>query len=242
MKKLNIVISGYGRMGREVEQIALQRNHLIVEHIDNDQEWDKFFVSGKQADVVIDFSMPEVALKNFERCFDANLPLVTGTTGWYDKKEQVFKMAIEKDASFFYAPNFSLGVNIFFYINKKLAEVMNGVEGYQVSMRETHHIHKLDIPSGTAIKLAEDIVEKIDKITGWSSGKEKEKKIPIVSVRKGEVTGIHEVLWRSEYDDILLKHEAKSRKGFALGAVLAAEFLTGKKGIYTMDDLLNFKK
>jgi 4-hydroxy-tetrahydrodipicolinate reductase len=242
MKQLNIIISGYGKMGREVEQVALQRGHKIIARLDNKTDWDLFLKSGKEGDVVIDFSMPEVALQNFERCFNAGLPLVTGTTGWYDKKERVFKMVVEKDAAFFYAPNFSIGVNIFFYINRKLAEVMNGVEGYQVSMRETHHIHKLDSPSGTAIQLADDIVERMDNISGWSSGKAKEKKIPIISVRKGEVTGIHEVMWKSESDEILLKHQAKSRKGFALGAVLAAEFLPNKKGVYTMDDLLNFKE
>ena len=242
MKNLNIILSGYGRMGREVEKIALERGHKIVAKIDNDTDWDSFLKEPVNDEmVVIDFSMPEVALKNYERCLDAGLPLVTGTTGWYDKKEEVFKMVIEKDGTFFYAPNFSVGVNVFFYINRKLAEVMNRIEGYGVKIRETHHIHKLDVPSGTAIKLADEIVNKMENLTGWSSGDEKSKKIPIVSVRKGEVAGIHEVRWQSESDEIFLKHEAKSRKGFALGAVLAAEFVVGKKGVYTMDDLLDFE-
>ncbi len=241
MKQLKIVLSGYGKMGREVEKVALERGHQIVARIDNADDWEKYLNDIKEkGNIVIDFSMPEVALENFERCFDAGLPVVTGTTGWYDKKEKVFRMVAEKDAAFFYAPNFSIGVNVFFYINRKLAEVMNRVEGYQVTMREVHHIHKLDTPSGTAIKLAEDIVEKMANLTGWSSGKAKEKKIPIISVRKGEVTGIHEVKWQSDYDEIFLKHEAKSRKGFAKGAVIAAEFLVNKKGVYTMDDLLKF--
>ncbi len=228
-------------MGKEVENIARERGHDIVAKIDNEDDWKDFLnVTAKKGNVVIDFSMPEVAIENFKKCFDAGLPVVTGTTGWYNKKDKVFRMVAEKDAAFFYAPNFSMGVNIFFYINRKLAEVMNRVEGYKVTMREIHHIHKLDAPSGTAIKLAEDIVKKMSNLTGWSADKKNEKKIPIISVRKGEVTGIHEVKWQSEYDEIFLKHEAKNRKGFALGAVVAAEFLVNKKGVYTMDDMLNF--
>ena len=241
MEKLKIVISGYGRMGREVEKVALERGHSLVAIIDNKDDWDKFMESGIKADVVIDFSMPEVALENFYRCFDAGLPLVTGTTGWYDKKEEVFRKVVEKDATFFYAPNFSIGVNIFFYINKTLADVMNRVGGYNVSLKETHHIHKLDKPSGTAIKLAEDIVARLDNLSGWSSDVTKSNKIPIISVRKGEVSGIHEVTWKSQSDEIFLRHQAFNRRGFAEGAVLAAEFVHKKKGVYTMDDLLNFK-
>ncbi len=241
MKKLKIVISGYGRMGREVEKVALEKGHSIVSIIDNKDDWDKFLESDKKADVVIDFSLPEVALENFDRCFDAGLPLVTGTTGWYDKKEQVFRKVVEKDATFFYSPNFSIGVNVFFYINKTLAEVMNRVGGYDVSLKEIHHIHKLDKPSGTAIKLAEDIVARLDNVSGWTSDETKSNKIPIISVRKGEVSGIHEVIWKSKSDEIFLRHQAFNRRGFAEGAVLAAEFVHKKKGVYTMDDLLNFK-
>jgi 4-hydroxy-tetrahydrodipicolinate reductase len=241
MKSLKIILSGYGKMGREVEQVARDRGHEIVYKVDNNNDWENIALKQNKGDIVIDFSMPEVAKEIFFRCFDMGLPIVSGTTGWYEQSKDIFDYAEKNNATFFYAPNFSIGVNIFFYINKKLAEIMNNVEGYAVSMREIHHIHKLDAPSGTAIKLADDIVKRMDNITGWSSEKKKSKKIPIVSVRKGEVTGIHEILWSSEYDEIFLKHEAKSRKGFALGAVLAAEFVYNKKGIYTMDDLLNFK-
>ena len=241
MEKLKIVISGYGRMGKEVEKVVLERGHTLVAVIDNESDWNKFSESDKKADVVIDFSMPEVALNNFYRCFDAGLPLVTGTTGWYDKKEEVFKKIVEKDAAFFYAPNFSIGVNIFFYVNKTLADVMNRVGGYNVSLKEIHHIHKLDKPSGTAIKLAEDIVALFDNVSGWSSDETKNNKIPVISVRKGEVSGIHEILWKSSSDEIFLRHQAFSRRGFAEGAVMAAEFVHKKKGVYTMDDLLNFK-
>jgi len=239
MKPLNIVISGYGKMGREIEKAALAKGHTIAAKIDNNNQWNMFSASSVQADVVIDFSIPTVALEVFERCFNLNLPLVTGTTGWYEKKDAVFEMCKQKEASFFYAPNFSIGVNIFFYANKKIAEVMNRIGGYHVSIKETHHIHKLDAPSGTAIQAANDIVDKMNTLTGWLSEEKQEFKIPIQSIRKGEATGTHEILWKSEADDIILKHTAKNRTGFAQGAILAAEFIQGKKGIFTMNDMLN---
>lgn len=239
MSRLNIVISGYGKMGREVEKVVRMKNHTIVAKLDNEEDWKQFVHSHTKADVVIDFSMPSVAVDVFLRCFKLNIPLVTGTTGWYNKKDKVFEMCKKMDAAFFYAPNFSIGTNLFFYTNKKLAEVMNRVEGYDVSITETHHIHKLDAPSGTAIQVANDVVEQMDRLTGWLLEKKQEDKIPIKSIRRGEVTGIHEVAWKSDADEIVLKHEAKNRTGFAQGAVLAAAFIQGKKGIFTMKDLLD---
>ncbi len=239
MNRLKIVISGYGKMGREVEKTALQKEHQIVAVIDNEDDWNKFLNANIPADVVIDFSMPSVALDVFSKCFNRGIPLVTGTTGWYNKKEEVFNLCKEKNAAFFYAPNFSIGVNIFFYTNKKLAQVMNRINGYKVSITETHHIHKLDAPSGTAIQAANDIVEQMDNLTGWFAEENRKQKIPVKSIRKGEVTGTHEVLWRSASDEILLKHKAVNRSGFAAGAVAAAEFIQNKKGIFTMNDLLN---
>jgi len=237
--RLNIVISGYGKMGREIEKAATAKGHAIVAKLDNFNDWERFSASGNQADVVIDFSMPSVAIEVFKRCFNMNIPLVTGTTGWYHKKDEVFEMTNKMKAAFFYAPNFSIGVNIFFYANKKLAAIMNHIEGYHVSIKETHHIHKLDAPSGTAIQAANDIVDEMNNLTGWLSEEKQEFKIPIKSVRKGEVTGTHDILWKSDADEILLRHTAKNRSGFAQGAVMAAEYIQKKSGIFTMNDMLN---
>ena len=239
MSELNIVISGYGKMGKEIEKMALKKGHSIAAKLDNTDDWNSFIASKPNADVVIDFSMPTVALDVFSRCFKLGIPLVSGTTGWYGQKEEVFKLCRQKKSTFFFAPNFSIGVNVFFYVNKKLASIMNHIGGYDVSMTETHHVHKLDAPSGTAIQAAKDIATQVDSLTGWVSDSHQKNKIPINSIRRGEVTGAHEVLWKSEVDEILLKHEAKNRRGFALGAVLAAEFIQGKSGIFTMNDMLN---
>ena len=241
MTNLKIALSGYGKMGKEVEHTALSRNHVIVAKLDNEQEWEDFKNSKTKADVVIDFSMPSVATGVFLNCFNLGIPLVTGTTGWYDQKEKVLKMANEKQATFFYAPNFSIGVNLFFYVNRKLAGLMNTIPGYNISITETHHIHKLDAPSGTAIKAANDIVDKMEKLSGWALEQDKPGMLPIRSIREGEVTGTHEILWQSDADEILLKHAAKNRSGFALGAVMAAEYIQEKKGIFTMEDMLNLK-
>ena len=240
MEALKIAISGYGRMGKEVEKAALSAGHTIIAKIDKEQDWKDFTQSIQKANVVIDFSMPSVALNVFSKCFKLGIPLVTGTTGWYNHKEEVFSVCNKKEAAFFYAPNFSIGVNLFFYTNRKLASIMNRVKGYRVSISETHHIHKLDKPSGTAIQTANDIINENNNLTGWQlSDNPPIDKIPIESLREGEVTGNHQVVWKSEADEIELKHKAFNRKGFAQGAVLAAEFIQGKKGIFTMNDLLN---
>ncbi len=236
---MKIVISGYGKMGKEVEKIALSRKHAISAKLDTDKDWEKYSGLITSADVVIDFSMPGVVVDNIFRCFDLGLPVVTGTTGWYDRLAEVRKVCEEKNGVLFYAPNFSIGVNLFFKVNAYLAKLMSGVEGYKVRVEETHHIHKLDAPSGTAIKLAESIIannEHIRKWIGHETGEPEE--LPVISFREGEVPGTHVVTWYSDADRITLKHDAKNRSGFALGAVLAAEFLIGKKGVFTMEDLL----
>jgi len=236
---MNIIISGYGRMGKEVEKIALQRKHRIIAKFDTEEEWKQLDTLKQDIDVVVDFSFPETAVKNIMHCFRSAIPIVTGTTGWYDELDEIKKQCNDFEATLFYAPNFSIGINIFFRANKQLAKLMKGVEGYKVSMKETHHIHKLDAPSGTAIKAAEDIIEANDELTSWvnrpSFGDDT---LPILSYREGEVPGTHEVFYESDADRITLKHEAKNRSGFALGAVLAAEFVKGKKGVFTMDELL----
>ena len=236
---MKLVISGYGRMGHEVEDIALCRNHEIVGIIDNESDWQNKIDDIKIADVIIDFSLPETALEVFKRCYNLGIPIVTGTTGWYDKMDFVKELFTNSETAFFYAPNFSIGVNVFFHANKKLANILNKIGGYKPSMTETHHIHKLDAPSGTAIKAAEDVINEFNEIDIWTNDKsDSNNAMEIISFREGEVNGNHTVKYNSDVDEIEISHSAKSRKGFALGAVLAAEFVKGRKGFFTMSDLL----
>ena len=235
---MNIALFGYGKMGKEIEAIAIKRGHTIVLKINSAN------ISGitnedlKKADVIIEFSTPHVVLDNVKKCINAQVPVVIGTTGWYENFEEVKKMCLDKNSALFHATNFSLGVNLFFKLNTYLAELMNKYTDYEVSMEEIHHIHKLDKPSGTAITLAEQIIKNIDKKTKWSINEKKEDTLFIKDVREGEVPGTHIIKYQSEVDDIEIMHKAHNRKGFALGAVIAAEFLNGKKGIYTMNDII----
>jgi 4-hydroxy-tetrahydrodipicolinate reductase len=229
-------------MGREIEKIAVERGHEIVSIIDvnNPEDFDSpQFLS---AAVAIEFSQPQSAFANYRKCFERNIPVVAGTTGWLEHLEEVKKTCQEENKTFFYASNYSIGVNVFFAVNKYLAKIMNSFPSYDVRMEEIHHIHKLDSPSGTGITLAEGILENIDRKTQW---KEALTGAPddllIHSRRDGEVPGIHEIIYESEADIISIKHDAKSRKGFALGAVLAAEFVKGKKGFLTMNEMLDFE-
>lgn len=235
---MNIIISGYGRMGKEVETICRTRNHNVVAIIDNETDWANIPKNIDSA-VIIDFSLPNAVLQNIERAFNLNLPIVTGTTGWHDQLEMVEELCIKKNGSLFYAPNFSIGVNIFFRTNIYLAKLMAKVDNYSVRLDETHHIHKVDAPSGTAIAAAEGIIANNQLINDWKLNETIENSLPIFATRKGEVTGKHDVIYNSDVDSITLSHEAKNRGGFALGAVLAAEFIQNKKGVYNMDDLLN---
>jgi 4-hydroxy-tetrahydrodipicolinate reductase len=236
---MKIVISGYGKMGKEVEAIAIKRGHQIIAKIDQPDEWEQLKAVWPTADVVIDFSQPEVVVDNLKRCFQAGVPIVTGTTGWYGQMEEVVHNCKAQKATLFYAPNFSIGVNIFFRANRQLAKLMAGTEGYSVQIDETHHIHKLDAPSGTAIQIAEGIISQNPSIKQWvNKVSDLPSALSILSKREGEVTGTHEVIYDSEVDVITLKHEARNRSGFALGAVLAAEFVQGKQGVFTMNDLL----
>jgi len=226
-------------MGKEVERVALKRGHLIVAKVDNKSDWEKLELNDFRNTVVIDFSMPDVAVENMIRCFKLKLPVVTGTTGWYDHLDEIKEHLDHYNGTLFYAPNFSIGVNLFFKANNDLAKLMSGKENYKVSMKEIHHVHKLDAPSGTALRAAKDIIKLSKKLTGWINQEEDRRdKLPIISLREGEVPGTHEVIYESEADSIVLKHEAKNRSGFAYGAVLAAEFIIDKKGIFTMDDML----
>lgn len=236
---MKIALIGYGKMGHEIEKIALERGHEIVCTIDlgedNKFESDEF----KSADVAIEFTSPESALNNYKRAFVADVPVVSGTTGWLENIDEIKKECSENGKTFFYASNFSLGVNLFFALNKKLAKMMNNYSDYNVRMEETHHIHKLDAPSGTAITLAEGVIENLDRKEAWLLDKENsESDLKISSFREGEVPGIHTVIYESDVDTITISHDAKSRKGFALGAVVAAEFTKDKKGFLGMEDLL----
>lgn len=238
---MKIAIIGYGKMGHEIEKICRERGHAIVCTIDLDEE-DKFESDEfKSADVAIEFSSPESALSNYKRAFAANVPVVSGTTGWLEDIDEV-KEACEKEGqTFFYASNFSLGVNIFFAVNRYLAKIMNDFPEYNVHIDETHHIHKLDAPSGTAITLAEDVMDSISRKKQWKLDEETaDDDLRINAYREDEIPGIHSVKYESEVDDIEITHNAKSRKGFALGAVLAAEFTADKKGFLGMKDLLPF--
>ncbi|MBL7905612.1 MAG: 4-hydroxy-tetrahydrodipicolinate reductase [Bacteroidales bacterium] len=235
---MKIVISGYGRMGHEIEKTAVSRGHQIVGFPDNSEAWESISLNRQDCDVVIDFSTPQSAEGVVNRCLEAGVPVVSGTTGWPDGLEKAVAFCRSVNGAFFYSPNFSIGVNIFFEISKTLASLLSGKE-YQPRLNEIHHIHKLDAPSGTAIALANDIVQSNPGFTGWTAGPTSDNRlVPVLSERIGEIPGTHIVEWRSMADTITLRHEAHNRQGLALGAVLAAEWIQGKTGFYTMADLL----
>jgi 4-hydroxy-tetrahydrodipicolinate reductase len=228
-------------MGKEIEKIAISRGHKIVLTIDKNNIEDFNSNNLSNVDVAIEFTRPESSVNNYKKCFENNIPVVSGTTGWLDKLPEVIKYCENNNSAFFYASNFSLGVNIFFELNKKLAQMMSPFDDYSVKINEIHHTRKLDAPSGTAITLAEGIISNINKFDSWrNSEKTNSNELPVISFREGDVPGTHEIIYDSDIDTISIKHEAKNRKGFALGAVLAAEFLKGKRGIFGMSDLLKF--
>ena len=231
---MKIALLGYGRMGKEIEKIAISRGHEIVIRKDVDEKIDITL-----ADVAIDFSVPSSAFNNISNCLNNNVPVISGTTGWLEKYDEALELCKEKKGAFIYASNFSLGVNIFFELNKQLAKMMKAVEGYNISMEEIHHTKKLDAPSGTAITLAEGVIENTSK-KAWELGeKASEENIAIVAKRIPEVPGTHSVWYDSEVDTIEIKHTAHNRKGFALGAVIAAEWISDKTGVFSMKDVLN---
>ncbi len=237
---MKIALVGYGKMGREIETVAKAKGHEITLIIDerNTDQLDAEHLSG--IDVVIEFSTPQTACHNVVTCLRYGVPVVCGTTGWGDQLDEAKRYCQKMGGAFFYASNYSVGVNLFFRLNEQLARMMNRFPGYEVSMREVHHTQKKDAPSGTAITLAERIVAWLDRKSGWTNEPEaKTDRIAIVSERTGTVPGIHEVRYESAADIITVCHEAKSRKGFAEGAVLAAEFIQGKQGIFSMDDMLD---
>jgi 4-hydroxy-tetrahydrodipicolinate reductase len=241
-------------MGKEIEKIAIARGHEIVSIIDIDNQQDFESEAFRQADVAIEFTAPTVAYQNYLKTFKAGVKLVSGSTGWMDQHgEEIKRLCTEGGKTLFWSSNFSLGVAIFSAVNKYLAGIMNGFPNYDVKMVETHHVHKLDAPSGTAITLAEGILEKLDRKDRWVKGtltapdgtvsgptETAADELPISSVREGEVPGIHSIRYDSEADSITITHDAKNRKGFALGAVLAAEYTAGHEGFLGMSDLFQF--
>lgn len=241
---MKIALIGYGKMGKAIEAIARQRGHEIVSIIDINNPGEFGSAAFRSADVAIEFTTPATAFANYQRCFDAGVAVVSGTTGWLDRVGEIRERCEKEGKTFFYASNFSVGVNIFFALNKYLAKIMEGFPAYDVRMTETHHVHKLDAPSGTAITLAEGILGNLSRKTGWTlddgSKPVGPDELPIRAIREGEVPGIHEITYESDADVITIKHDAKSRAGFALGAVIAAEFTAGKKGFLGMSDLFKF--
>jgi 4-hydroxy-tetrahydrodipicolinate reductase len=238
---MRLAIIGYGKMGKEIASVARKRNHSIDLIIDADNTSDLNAANLSGIDAAIEFSSPGAAFNNILTCLRAGTPIVSGTTGWLDRWEEVKNVCNERGGALFYASNFSIGVNILFAINSTLAAIMNGFPQFDVRMEEVHHIHKADAPSGTAITLAEQIVEKLEKKDKWTLEKGDARTIHINARREGEVNGFHSVSYESEADTITISHNAKSRKGFAEGAVLAAEYLEGKQGIHSMKEMLNLR-
>ncbi|MGB0376268.1 MAG: 4-hydroxy-tetrahydrodipicolinate reductase [Flavobacteriaceae bacterium] len=234
---MNIALLGYGRMGKAIETIAQDRGHIIVARWDDTTQSDPLH----SADVAINFSVPSAAVTNIQAAFEANVPVVCGTTGWLDHYAAIVEEAKSKNQGFLYASNFSVGVNLFFALNKHLAQLMAPYTDYKASLEEIHHIHKLDAPSGTAITLAEGIQQNNPLYQGWSLESAQEQQLTIKALREPDVPGTHTVSYQSNIDAIEIKHEAFNRQGFALGAVLAAEWLQGKKGIFSMNEVLNIK-
>lgn len=234
---MNIALLGYGKMGKEIEKIALQRGHIIVLKKGSQDSFEGL----SKADVAIDFSIPTTAIENITTCLQQNIPVISGTTGWLDQYEQMVSLCQEKQGAFLYGSNFSVGVNLFFELNNYLAKMMAQLSEYRVSMEEIHHTQKLDAPSGTAISLAKGIIEHTP-YTGWTMETPLSDQIPIEAKRIENVPGTHSVYYRSEVDEIEIKHTAFSRQGFALGAVIAAEWIEHKKGVFSMKDVLSIGK
>lgn len=251
---MKIALIGYGKMGRMIEEIALSRGHEIVCIIDVDNQEDFDSPQFQSADVAIEFTAPHVAYGNYLRAFSHNVKVVSGSTGWLKEHgDDVRRMCSEGGQTLFWSSNFSLGVTVFRAVNRYLARIMNRFDNYRPTLEEVHHIHKLDHPSGTAITLAEELVKEVDRIDGWEFGQLTQpdgtvegtdtvaaNQLRVDSIRRGEVPGIHSIKWDSDADQITITHDAHSRRGFALGAVLAAEYTAQHKGLLTMDDLFQF--
>jgi 4-hydroxy-tetrahydrodipicolinate reductase len=240
---MKIALIGYGKMGKVIEEIALERGHEIVAKVTSSNPIISTDLT--LADVAIEFTRPELAVEHISHCLQKQLPIVAGTTAWHDDIEKVKQLVRNQNGSLLYSTNFSIGVSIFFELNKRLAQLMSGQFGYKAAIDETHHVQKLDAPSGTAIALANDLLENNADYLSWVHGDENvphtnAQQLAVISHRKPDVPGTHCITYHSEIDTISIKHEAHNRKGFALGAVIGAEWLFQRKGVYTMNDVLNF--
>jgi len=230
---MKIAIIGYGKMGKIIDGISQSRGHEVVARLKETPTAENL----NDADVAIEFSNPEVAFQNIKTCLENHIPVICGTTGWLTQKPEIEKLALENNTPFLYGSNFSLGVNLFFALNENLAKLMSKTKEYSVQLEEIHHIHKLDAPSGTAISLAEGIIQNSD-FEAWKLDETKDKELGIFAIREDEVPGTHSVFYKSEVDEIEIKHTAYNRNGFALGAVIAAEWIADKKGVFSMKDVL----
>ncbi len=240
---MNILILGYGKMGKIIGEIAESRGHSLAAKINIDNREVLDTLNPGQIDVAIEFSQPEAAVENITWAMERGIPVVSGTTGWLSRKAEVEKLTAEKDGAFFYASNYSIGVNIFFKVNEYLAKLMNETSGYKASLEEIHHTEKKDAPSGTAITLAEGIIRNVASLKQWhlvGESTETEQSLPITARRIDPAPGTHIVRYSSAIDDLEISHTAHSRQGFALGAVLVAEWIQGRKGVLSMDDFLSF--
>ncbi|MDQ0780591.1 4-hydroxy-tetrahydrodipicolinate reductase [Chryseobacterium sp. W4I1] len=231
---MRIALVGYGKMGKIIDEIAQKRGHEIVARLKETPTTENL----NNPDVAIEFSLPEVAYDNIKACLENKVPVICGTTGWLDKKYEIETIAVDNDTAFLYGSNFSLGVNLFFALNEKVAEIMKNVDEYSCQLEEIHHIHKKDAPSGTAISIAEGIIKNNPKFNAWKLEETQGQELGIFAIREDEVPGTHSVYYKSEVDEIEIKHTAFNRDGFALGAVVAAEWIKDKKGNFTMNDVL----
>jgi 4-hydroxy-tetrahydrodipicolinate reductase len=231
---MRIALVGYGKMGKIIDEIAQKRGHEIVARLKETPTTENL----NNPDVTIEFSLPEVAYDNIKACLENKVPVICGTTGWLEKKSEIEKIAVDNDTAFLYGSNFSLGVNLFFALNEKVAEIMKNVDEYSCQLEEIHHIHKKDAPSGTAISIAEGIIKNNPKFNAWKLEETQGQELGIFAVREDEVPGTHSVYYKSEVDEIEIKHTAFNRDGFALGAVVAAEWIKDKKGNFAMKDVL----
>jgi 4-hydroxy-tetrahydrodipicolinate reductase len=239
---MKIAIVGYGKMGKEIEKKAIQLGHFISFIIDKDNSDDFEKILPSNTDVIIEFTQPGSVIHNIQKSFSKKIPIITGTTGWYDKMEEITSLCKNQDGTLFYAPNFSLGVNLSLEFSRVISAKLSKFPGYDVHIEETHHTQKLDSPSGTAIAIANNILPNHKNFTSWKNSKDSLKtELPIISHRISNVTGKHTLFYESESDIIELVHEAKNRSGFAIGAILAAEFVLNKKGVFTMPDFLKYK-
>lgn len=231
---MKIALVGYGRMGKIIDEIATKRGHEIVARLKETPTAENL----NNPDVVIEFSLPEVAFDNIKACLENKIPVICGTTGWLERKAEVENLTVHNETAFLYGSNFSLGVNLFFALNEKLAGLMTNVDEYSCQLEEIHHIHKLDAPSGTAISIAEGIFKNNSKYNAWKLEETMDNQLGIFAIREDEIPGTHSVFYRSEVDEIEIKHTTFNRNGFALGAVVAAEWIKDKKGNFTMKDVL----